>query len=134
VEFETYLFLETFLNKAVYKPDMYKQAIIIRQDLNMPKGKLAAQAAHASVSAVLKSDKSTVSKWESEGMKKVVLKVENLSELKKLQSEARKNKLVNVMITDAGRTFFKAGTITCLAIGPDKEKEVDKVSGKLKLL
>ena len=134
MEFETYLFLETFLNKAVYKPDMYKQAIIIRQDLNMPKGKLAAQAAHASVSAVLKSDKSTVSKWESEGMKKVVLKVENLSELKKLQSEARKNKLVNVMITDAGRTFFKAGTITCLAIGPDKEKEVDKVSGKLKLL
>lgn len=113
---------------------MYKQAIIIRQDLNMPKGKLAAQAAHASVSAVLKSGKEFVKKWESEGMKKVVLKVNDLSELKKLQSEAKKNKLVNVMITDAGKTFFKSGTITCLAIGPDKEKEVDKVSGKLKLL
>lgn len=125
---------ETFLNKPVYKADMYKQAIIIRQDLNMPKGKLAAQAAHASVSAVLKSDKSLIKEWESEGMKKVVLKAESLSELKKLQAEAKKNKLVNVMITDAGRTFFKTGTTTCLAIGPDKEKEVDKVSGKLKLL
>ena len=113
---------------------MYKQAIIIRQDLNMPKGKLAAQAAHASVSAVLKSSKDIVKKWEDEGMKKVVLKVDSLSELKKLQAEAKKNKLINVIITDAGKTFFKTGTITCLAIGPDKEKEVDKVSGKLKLL
>lgn len=113
---------------------MYKQAIIIRQDLNMPKGKLAAQAAHASVAAVLKSSKEIVKKWESEGMKKVVLKANSLDELKKLQSEAKKNKLIGTIITDAGKTFFKEGTITCLAIGPDKEKEVDKVSGKLKLL
>ncbi len=34
----------------------YKQVILVRQDLKLPKGKLADQAAHASVEAVLKSD------------------------------------------------------------------------------
>lgn len=111
-----------------------KQAIIIRQDLKMPKGKLAAQASHASVAAVLKADRKAVDKWVREGMKKVVLKVSSVDELKKLQSDAKKLKLVNAMITDAGKTFFKTGTITCLAIGPDEGKKVDEVSGKLKLL
>ena len=49
---------------------MYKQVILIRQDLKMPKGKLAAQVAHASVEGLLKSHKDDINKWRGEGMKK----------------------------------------------------------------
>ncbi len=44
----------------------YKQVILVRQDLKLPKGKMAAQVAHASVEAVLKSDKKTVESWRDE--------------------------------------------------------------------
>lgn len=111
-----------------------KQAIIIIKNLKMSAGKTAAQASHASVEATLKSDKEKVEEWKEEGMKKAVLKVENEQELLKLKKEAEKLKLVTALIKDAGRTFFKKPTITCLAIGPDKEEKIDKVTGKLKML
>ena len=59
----------------------FKQVILIRQDLKLPKGKLAAQAAHASVEAVLKSDSKLVSTWRKQGMAKIVLKVKDEKEL-----------------------------------------------------
>ena len=52
-----------------------KQAIIIRSDLNMSKGKAAAQAAHASLEAYKKATDDMCDEWETEGQKKVVLKV-----------------------------------------------------------
>ena len=60
---------------------MYKQVIIVRQDLKMPKGKMSTQVAHASVDAVMKSDKETVEAWKDEGQKKAVLKVKDKREL-----------------------------------------------------
>lgn len=111
-----------------------KQVILVRDDLKLPKGKLAAQVAHASVEAVLKSSKSKVDEWHSEGMKKVVLKVKDLEELKKYQQLAKSEKLVASIITDAGHTVVEPGTITCLGIGPDDEEKVDKITGKLKML
>lgn len=113
---------------------MYKQAIIIRQDLKLPKGKLAVQVAHASVDAVLKSKKNMVDAWRKEGMKKIVLKVKNLEELKYYEECARTSKMATSLITDAGLTAIPAGTITCLGIGPDKEEKIDAVVGRLKLL
>ena len=53
----------------------FKQVILVRQDLKMPKGKLAAQVAHASVEATLKSGKDKIHTWRYGGMKKVVLKL-----------------------------------------------------------
>ena len=58
-----------------------KQAIVIRSDLKMSKGKLAAQAAHASLEAYKKASPENAEKWESEGQKKVVLKVYGEKEL-----------------------------------------------------
>ena len=110
-----------------------KQAILIRKDLKLPKGKLAAQAAHASTESLLKSHKDDISKWRSQGMKKVVLKVENKSELLKYKNMADDAGLVNALITDAGRTVVEPGTVTCLGIGPDKEEKIDKVTGRLKM-
>ena len=52
-----------------------KQVIIIRQDLKLPKGKMSVQTAHASVEAVLRSDKEKVREWRQSGSAKIVLKV-----------------------------------------------------------
>lgn len=111
-----------------------KQVILVRKDLKMPKGKISAQVAHASVEAVLKSDKSKVLNWQLDGSKKIVLKVDSLKDIQYYQNLAKKAKLKTSLIKDAGRTFFKKPTITCLAIGPDKEEKIDKITSKLKIL
>ena len=114
--------------------EKFKQAIIVRQDLRLPKGKTSAQVAHGSVEAVLRSNKNKVKEWRNEGQKKIVLKVENEKELLKLNQIAKENGLVTALITDAGRTVIAPGTKTCLAIGPDLEEKVDTVIRNLKLL
>lgn len=113
---------------------MLKQVILVRQDLKLPKGKLASQAAHASVDAVLKSNKRLVKEWRSTGMKKIILKVKDLEELLKYEKNAKKADLVTAIITDAGLTTIEPGTTTCVAIGPDAEEKIDKVTGDLKIL
>ena len=112
----------------------YKQVILIRQDLKLPKGKLSVQVAHASVGALVRSHKDDIKKWQSEGMKKVVLKVEDLDKLLEYKKQAEDLGLVIALIEDAGKTVVEPGTVTCLGIGPDKEEKIDKVSGKLKMV
>jgi len=111
-----------------------KQAILIRQDLKLPKGKAVSQGSHASVEAVLRSDKDKVSKWRKEGMAKIVLKVKDLKELNYFNQLAKDNGLVTALITDAGRTTVEPGTVTALAIGPDEDEKIDKITKDLKLL
>lgn len=113
---------------------MYKQVILVRMDLKLPKGKLASQASHASVEALLKSHKDDIDKWKKEGMKKVVLKVKDLEELEVYKKKADEKGLVTGLITDMGKTVVEPGTTTCLGIGPDKEEKIDKVTGDLKML
>ena len=111
-----------------------KQAILVRKDLKMDKGKLVVQCCHASVGSVLKSGSSAVNAWRAEGMKKVVLKVDDKKELLGFKKNAESDGLVVALITDAGLTFFKKPTTTCLAIGPDEDEKIDKVTKELKLL
>lgn len=131
VLFKTYF--KSFLNDEVMKINM-KQVILCRVDLKMPKGKLSAMVAHASVEATLNSSEEKVQEWKRGGMKKIVLKVKDEKELIEYQKKAKSAKLITSLITDAGKTFFKEPTRTCLAIGPDKEEKIDKVTGKLKML
>ncbi|MBT4651076.1 peptidyl-tRNA hydrolase [Candidatus Woesearchaeota archaeon] len=112
----------------------YKQVILVRQDLKLPKGKLAAQAAHASVEAVLKSPSETVKAWRAEGMAKIVVKVKNEKELIKFFQQAKDTNITTSLITDAGRTVIAPGTKTCVAIGPDKEEKIDQITEELSLL
>ena len=113
---------------------MYKQVIVVRNDLKLKKGKLAAQVAHASLGAFLKSRKSLREKWLKEGAKKVVVKVKDLKELLKIKKEAEKRRIPNSLVRDAGKTQLEPGTITCLGLGPCKEETLDKLTGGLKLL
>jgi peptidyl-tRNA hydrolase, PTH2 family len=112
----------------------YKQVILVRMDLKMSKGKIASQVSHASVEAVLRSTSSKVKAWREEGMAKIVLKVKDKGELMKHKQIAKDYGLITAVIQDAGRTEIEPGTITCLAIGPDDEEKIDKVTGNLKIL
>ena len=112
----------------------YKQVILARDDLKLPKGKLSAQVAHASVDTALKSDKKIVELWKKDGGKKVVLKVKDEKELLKYKQMAEDNGLKTALIKDAGHTVVDPGTITCLGIGPDEEEKIDRITGKLKMM
>ena len=112
----------------------YKQVILVREDLKLPKGKLAAQSSHASVDATLKSDKKIIELWKKEGGKKIVLKVKDEKELLKYKQMAEDAGIKTALITDAGHTVVEPGTITCLGIGPDEETKIDSVTGNLKMM
>jgi len=111
-----------------------KQVILVRADLKLPKGKMAAQCAHASVEAVFNSDKDKVSEWRNSGQKKIVLKVADEKELLQYLQLAKDAGLKTALITDAGKTVIAPGTKTCVGIGPDSEEEIDSVTGKLKMV
>ena len=112
----------------------HKQVIVLRVDLKLSKGKMCAQAAHASLEAYKKADKDAISEWDGAGVKKVVLKVSDLKELMHVYQELKEAKLKPSLIKDAGLTEVPAGTVTCLGVGPVEEDEVDRITGKLKML
>ena len=109
-----------------------KQVILIRHDLKLPKGKLAAQAAHASVEAALKSDDLSV--WRMQGQAKIVLKVQDERELIHLFQKAKDKGLPVSLITDAGHTVVAPGTKTAVGIGPADDDEIDHITANLALL
>jgi len=111
-----------------------KQAIVVRTDLKMGKGKIVSQCAHASLASFLKSSDIAKNVWLREGMKKVVLKVSKEVDLLDLYKKAKKEKLSCELIEDRGLTQVESGSITALGIGPADENKVDKITGKLKLL
>ncbi len=114
-----------------------KQAIIIRVDIEMSKGKTAAQAAHASLMSYFeaeKKDRKIAEEWLRTGERKIVLKANDETALKRL-SEAFKYKGVPcALVSDAGLTQLPPGTITALGVGPWTKDEIDKFTSALKLL
>lgn len=119
----------------------YKQAIIIRRDLSMRRGKEIAQGSHASMAFLvhrLFSAEPTFTEaevaWMRGGMAKICLQVSSEAELTDLHGKARAAGLVAELIRDSGKTEFNGvPTLTCLAIGPDEASRVDAVTGGLKL-
>jgi peptidyl-tRNA hydrolase len=140
---------------------MYKQVIVVRNELQMPAGKMAAQVAHAALAAVIKDtiDKTPISKsiwgeeelpgedwihairisedthnWLEESFTKVVVTVETEEEIFNLAKQAEGMGLpVAVMVDNGSTVFHNVKTVTCLAIGPGKRAEIDKVTGGLPL-
>ncbi|WP_049981807.1 peptidyl-tRNA hydrolase Pth2 [Halolamina rubra] len=110
-----------------------KQAIVARTDLGMGTGKLAAQVAHASLSAYEDADERTRRAWKGEGQKKVVLKGSGEDQLFELADRAEREGLPNAVVRDAGHTQLDPGTATTVAIGPGDDEIVDRVTGDLSL-
>ncbi len=111
-----------------------KQVIVVNVALKLPKGKLAAQVAHAAVAAFLEASPIAKQAWLDEGMPKVVLKGDTVEELVKLHAFAVQSHIPACLIRDAGRTVVPAGTITCLGLGPAEDSTIDALTGHLKLL
>ena len=113
----------------------YKQVIVINNSLKMKKGKIAAQASHASLDASLKVlNKKSFKEWKKSGQPKIVLKSDSTEEILSLFKIAKSKKFNTAMITDAGKTQVPPGSKTALAIGPEIETELDKIISKFKLL
>lgn len=124
-----------------------KQVIVVRKDLNMRKGKIAAQVAHASMGAILSFrdsfDGDTVVLrpteealyWLDTSFTKICVYVNSEEELVRLHERARAAGVVSCLITDNGLTEFNGvPTKTCGAIGPALVKDVDGITGGLPLL
>lgn len=123
-------------SKFVMSEFEYKQAIVLRADLRMSRGKVAAQAGHAAVSAAEEARKKYFrwwTAWLKEGQCKVALKAESEKELLEFEKRAKKLELPCALITDRGLTELPPNTVTCLGIGPAPSSEVDKITGKLDL-
>lgn len=113
-----------------------KQVIVVRSDLNMRRGKEAAQAAHASLMAVtglVFTD--AVREWLSDfGGCKIVVSVASEGELIAAYAAARDAGMICSIVQDAGRTEFGGvPTYTAAAIGPGHIKDVDAITGGMKL-
>jgi PTH2 family peptidyl-tRNA hydrolase len=111
-----------------------KQVMVMRADLKMSKGKLAAQACHASLGAYKKADERTIREWELEGGKKVVVQVKSQEELFQVYELVKAAGIPSFLVTDAGHTELPPSTVTGLGIGPDKDEKIDKITQDLKLL
>jgi len=124
-----------------YNTLSYKMVLVVRQDLGMGVGKIAAQVGHAVLGAyqnILESEdiklKEAMFNWEECGQAKIVLKIKNKEEMLAVNKKAKEAGLNTYLVCDAGRTQIEPGSVTVLAIGPGNSAEIDKVTGHLKLM
>ena len=136
-----------------------KQMIVMRRDLKMRKGKIAAQAGHACVEATLTAlvrenrltqvratedgwvyledegaEPSPLSAWFEAGVAKVCVYVDSEEALLDLAEQGREKGFVYSRIRDAGLTEFHGEpTYTCLAFEPLFPEQIDPLTGELPL-
>jgi len=117
-----------------------KQVICVRKDLNMRKGKMIAQGAHASLMAYLSACGSrdsimVVYEWlQNNKQTKICVGVDSEQELFDIHSAAQKAGIPCSLVLDAAVTEFDKPTYTACGIGPASAEEIDKITGSLKLL
>ncbi|KAM4048049.1 peptidyl-tRNA hydrolase 2, mitochondrial isoform 1-T2 [Anomaloglossus baeobatrachus] len=114
----------------------FKMVLVVRNDLKMGKGKVAAQCSHAAVSAykqIQKRNPDLLKQWEYCGQPKVVVKAPDEASLVELLSRAKQLGLTVSLIQDAGLTQIAPGSRTVLGVGPGLANLIDQVTGQLKL-
>merc|ERR1719295_2059523 len=133
-----------------------KMVLVVRKDLKMTSGKVAAQCCHACLGVIMDiingqhvspsngngngngNDiqydlKRVMSIWRSNGEKKIVVQCQNEEELLGKKQQAMIHGLPHYLVCDAGHTQVKPGSTTVLAIGPHISERVDMVTSDLKL-
>jgi PTH2 family peptidyl-tRNA hydrolase len=113
-----------------------QQVLVIRKDLNMRKGKMVAQACHASLKATIENQSDDrVQEWLSGAFTKICVSVNSEEELKIVYEKAQRANMVCALIEDSGLTeFHGVPTLTCCAVGPATKEDLQDVTGDLKLL
>lgn len=113
-----------------------KQMLILRKDLNMRKGKMVAQGAHASMKATLEyQDHPYVTAWLAGPFTKIVVGVPTLDLLFEAYAHALGFGIPCSLILDAGRTEFDGvPTYTAVGVGPAPDVDLTPITGHMKLL
>ncbi|SPO05781.1 related to PTH2 - Aminoacyl-tRNA hydrolase [Cephalotrichum gorgonifer] len=122
-----------------------KLVLVVRTDLGMTKGKIAAQAGHATLACFKELSRAAqrnpnsaeariLRRWERRGQKKVAVQIKSEDELTELMGIARSLGVTAEVIADAGRTQIDPGSLTVLGVGPAPESLINQVTGHLKLL
>lgn len=123
-------------------PGEVRMALVIRQDLGMQKGKIAAQCCHAALSCfrMIGCDPSResfnpqmVQRWLKCGQAKITLKCPDKDTMDELYAKAISLGVNACVIHDAGRTQIAAGSATVLGVGPAPKAVLDQITGDLKL-
>ncbi|KAL3653800.1 hypothetical protein CASFOL_003481 [Castilleja foliolosa] len=116
--------------------DDFKMVLVVRNDLKMGKGKIAAQCSHATLGLykkILNRAPKSLNRWEMCGQVKVVVKIESEDDMLVLQERAKSLNIPTHIVIDAGRTQIAPNSRTVMAVlGP--ADLVDDVTGGLKLL
>ncbi len=127
-----------YRNLKVIELDNYrlKQMIIMRKDLNMRKGKMIAQGAHASLGVVLENmEHPNVIEWLNGRFAKIAVSVDSLNELEDIINKCEISEIPYKVIEDAGFTEFNnVPTVTCMALIPETKERLRDITGQLKLL
>lgn len=111
--------------------------VVARGDLDLSRGKLAAQAVHAASQCERTARRlhpRLVERWRTSGGRTVVLEVADEAALRRLAGEAREAGLVAELVTDAGRTEVAAGTLTVLGLGPASQAALDPLTKRLSVV
>ena len=135
-----------------------KMMIVMRRDLKMRKGKIAAQAGHACIDVILmalnkegrlndfemtsegfllkntEKPSTPLSDWFMYGCAKVCVYVDSEDALLDIAQKAKEKGIIASVITDAGMTeFHGVPTKTCLALEPLFADIADELTGELPL-
>ncbi|PKA49552.1 peptidyl-tRNA hydrolase, PTH2 family [Apostasia shenzhenica] len=97
----------------------FKMVLVVRNDLKMGKGKIAAQCSHATLGLYKKLHNrapKALNRWEMCGQVKVVLKIESEEDMLVLLDRAKSLKLPTHITVDAGRTQIAPNSRTVMAI------------------
>lgn len=111
-----------------------KLVLIVRKDLKMGIGKIAAQCSHASVMAYQKSGSLLLLRWAASGHKKIVVECPDEQALLDIRDKAKEHRILTNVVHDAGHTQVAPGTSTVLAVGPAREDLINQITGHLRLL
>lgn len=115
-----------------------KLVLVVRNDLGMTKGKIAAQCSHASVEcykAAVQYKPQAAKMWLMTGQKKIVVGISSGEKgLNELAKVSKSHKVLSCIIHDAGATQIKSGTSTVIGIGPDNADVINLITGHLKLI
>ncbi|KAK3493284.1 peptidyl-tRNA hydrolase PTH2-domain-containing protein [Neurospora crassa] len=122
-----------------------KLVLVVRTDLGMTKGKIAAQCSHATLACYkrlfsaaqlepLSLSARLLRQWERNGQAKIAVQTKTEDEMLELMAKARSLGVTAEVIQDAGRTQIASGSRTVLGVGPAPKSLVDEITGHLKLL
>ena len=119
------------------RTDEITMILVTRSDLNLSKGKLAAQCSHAATECILKAKRvapKILERYRAEGARKIVVSAKHLEGLKRIFGEASESGLITYMVKDAGHTEIPAGTVTVVGIGPGPRSTIDSITSSLPLV